>query len=297
MKSLQHFILLFFGVFCLCSCSEVGTTLSYASLLSRVINTPAVEYGIAFTPAGDSCFFVRHEGQWGRPDNPPASVYLTTFENGGWSDPELAFFSQDSTHEDDVFVSPDGNAIYFVSNRMYRGKPGKGGDIWRVEKVAGSWGEPEPLDSRINTAGMELSPVTNRRGDLYFASVRPGGLGQGDIYVAKKQADGRYADPELLQTISSEHGEWNVFVAPDDQWLIFESSGRPGSRSSYGDLYISENSNGFWQEPRALKSINTPGSDLNVRLGPDGQFLFYACTFYEDGINADIIRVPMSRVR
>jgi Tol biopolymer transport system component len=147
MKSLQHFILLFFGVFCLCSCSEVGTTLSYASLLSKVINTPAVEYGIAFTPAGDSCFFVRHEGQWGRPDNPPASVYLTTFENGGWSDPELAFFSQDSTHEDDVFVSPDGNAIYFVSNRLYPGKPGEG-----TRYLAGR-------ESQCRQLGRSLSPA------------------------------------------------------------------------------------------------------------------------------------------
>lgn len=34
---------------------------------------------------------------------------------------------------------------------------------------------------------MEFSPVTNKKEDLYCASVRPEGLGHEDTYVAKKQ--------------------------------------------------------------------------------------------------------------
>ncbi len=296
MKPSIHSIILFFVIASLCSCAEMGKNLVYASLLSRVINSSAVEYGISFTPAADSCFFVRHEGKWGARDNPPASIFMTTFDNGAWSEAEMAFFSEASSNDSDVFVTPDGNTIYFVTDRPFPGKPGPGPDIWRVEKKGGQWGQATPLSNTINTTDMEFSPVTNRQGDLFFAAIRPEGLGQGDLYVARKQADGRFSDPELMETVSSEYGEWNIFVEPDEKWLIFESSGRPGSKSSNGDLYFSEKKDGSWQAPVPLSAINTPGSDLNVRLGPDKEFLYYACSFYEKGINADILRIPVGKV-
>ncbi len=296
MKLPIYFIAFLFVMAGLGSCSEIGKNLIYGNLLSNIVNSSAVEYGIAFTPSGDSCFFVRHEGRWGAKDNPPSSIFLTTFNTGSWSEPERAFFSQDSTDDYDVSIAPDGRTIYFVSNRDYPGKTGSGPDIWSIEKINGEWGQAAPMDNTINTADMEFSPVANRRGDLFFAAVRLEGLGQGDLYVARKQSDGSFTAPEPILEVSSEYGEWNVFVEPDEKWLIFESSGRPGSRSSNGDLYFSEKKDGIWQAPVPLSVINTPGSDLNVRLGPDGEFLYYACSYYEKGLNADILRIPINKV-
>jgi len=272
------------------SCSQEKPS----KFLPDIVSTSAVEYAITFTPSGDSCFFVRHEGQWAKKNNPPANIYLTALQNGNWSAPVLASFSSQEDNEGDVFISPDGQSLFFTSNKSYPGKKGKGADIWKMEKNNGQWGSPFPLDSLINSPNTEYSPVVNKKGDLYFAAIREEGLGQGDIYVAKMQADGNYASPELIEEVSSEHGEWNVFVEPNDSWMIIESSGRPEGKSSYGDLYFSEKKEGQWSTPLALTDLNTTGSDLNARLGPDGKYLFYACSYALESGDVDILQVAFT---
>ncbi len=278
------------------SCSNQSAPEQPQKFLPDILSTSAVEYGITFSPSGDSCFFVRHNGQWGKRNNPPSSIYLTTSKNGQWSEPTLASFSNEETDDGDVFISPDGSSLFFTSNRDYPDKKGKGADIWKIDKNNGQWGSPYPLDSLINSPNTEYSPVTNKRGDLYFAAIRKEGIGQGDIYVAKIQSNGEYSSPELIENVSTEHGEWNVFVEPENKWLILESSGRPEGRSGYGDLYYYKNENGDWQEPVHLESVNTTGSELNVRIGPEGKYLFYACSYTLDSADVDILRVPLNMI-
>lgn len=296
MKTVIRFSALVGVFFAFFACTKEKPFEKQDRFLPDLVSTEAVEYGISFTPSGDSCFFVRHTGEWGRTDNPPANILLITFQNGVWSTPVPASFSKEETNDDDVFISPDGAAIFFTSNRDYPGKSGRGSDIWKIEKVNGVWGEPFPLDSLVNSPNMESSPVTNRRGDLYFTSIREEGPGQGDIYFAEKQLDGSYAAPVLIPILNSEQGEWNLFVEPDEQWVIFESSGRPAGKSNYGDLYFSKKIGGVWQEPVALVDINTTGSELNVRLGPGGKYLYYACSYFLESTDADILRIPLSEV-
>ena len=114
--------------------------------------------------------------------------------------------------------------------------------------------------------------------------------------MAKMLPNGTYAKPVLVPGVNSEHGEWNLFVEPDEQWMIFESSGRPEGKSGYGDLYFSEKKENVWQEPFALTDINTTGSELNVRIGPEGKFLYYACSGALENKDVDIRRVELGTV-
>lgn len=291
MKFVPPYYWLLYLIILLTACSDTQSIPEPETFLPGLVSTDAVEYGITFTPSGDSCFFVRHTGEWGRSNNPPANIYLLTFQNGNWSAPSLANFSTLATNDDDIFISPDGKTMLFTSNRDYPGKPGKGSDIWKLEKINGKWSAPFPLDSLINSPNMESSPVTTRTGDLYFTSIREEGAGQGDIYLARIKPDGTYEHPELVPVVNSEQGEWNLFVEPDGKWIIFESSGRPEGKSGYGDLYFSKKKEGVWQEPVAMVDINTTGSDLNVRLGPEGEYLYYACSFTLENTDVDIMRI------
>ena len=108
---------------------------------------------------------------------------------------ELSFNMKDyeTTHPT---LSPDGQKLYFASNRP----DGQGGmDLYVSMKQGDSWGEPQNLGATINTAGNEIFPVIAADGKLYFSSNRAGGLGQLDIYVSE-MSGGTWSSPENMGT-------------------------------------------------------------------------------------------------
>lgn len=87
--------------------------------------------------------------------------------------------------EEAVFVTPDGQTLYFSSN----GHPGMGGfDIYRIEKdETGTWGKPINMGYPINSPGDELFYHPTADSTLaFFATKRQGGFGGLDIYLIKK---------------------------------------------------------------------------------------------------------------
>ncbi|MBK8949986.1 MAG: OmpA family protein [Flavobacteriales bacterium] len=82
--------------------------------------------------------------------------------------------------EDGIFVHPDGRTIYFSS----KGHNSMGGyDIFRSTLEGGQWSKPVNLGWPVNGADDDLFFVMNASGSTgYFSSLRPGGLGEDDIY-------------------------------------------------------------------------------------------------------------------
>ncbi len=87
--------------------------------------------------------------------------------------------------ERSVYVTPDGNALYFSSN----GHSGLGGfDIYKCERQPdASWGDPVNLGYPINSSADDLfyHPTSDSLVAL-MASSRAGGFGGLDIYKIKK---------------------------------------------------------------------------------------------------------------
>ena len=175
-------------------------------------------------------------------------------------------------NDDDPFVSPDGQWLYFVSDR-----PTSNYDfvadtnIWRYH--LGGNHKPELVP--VNSDASEYSPVVTRSGSVYFASDRAGGMGGGDIYRARPTTGG-FEMPELLgPTINSKHGEWNLWVSEDEREMIFEASSRPSNVSIPGDLYYSWRTKTGWSAAIPVAPLNTTNSDLMARLHPDDKTLYY----------------------
>lgn len=83
--------------------------------------------------------------------------------------------------EESVQIHPDGKTLYFSSN----GHPGMGGlDIYMSRmQEDGTWGPAMNLGYPINTSADENSLLVNASGEVaYFASDRPGGYGDLDLY-------------------------------------------------------------------------------------------------------------------
>lgn len=264
------------------------------------LSTDEVDYGIAFSPDEETAYIVRHSGNWGSRDNPPAKIFKYIKKGGTWESEGYASFSDpDSPWSDSgIFISPDGATAFMVSNRPYEGKPGQGdSDVWVLTKEGEGWSEPKPVTS-VNSDGYEASPVTDKKGNLYFASIREGGVGQGDFFMSRVKEDGTFEKPELLKgEVNSEFGEWNLVVSLNSEWIIFESSGRPEGITGYGDLYLSlKESNGEWGKPVHLESINSGGSDLNPRILHRSGHLVFASSIKLESRDVNFYSVDLESV-
>jgi len=113
-------------------------------------------------------------------------------------------------------LSPDGNTLYFVSNR-----PGGfgGKDIWASERLSnGNWSEPFNLGSKVNTAEDEESPFMMTDGaTLYFSSKGHGSYGGYDIFTVTQNDEGLWSAPENIGI--------PVNSTSDDYYFITDSKG------------------------------------------------------------------------
>ncbi len=229
------------------------------------------QLGLTFSPDGKTAFWVEWNGEWGSGNSVQRVIYMARQRKGTWSKPAPAPFSQRFS-DDDPFVSPDGQWLYFVSERPVNDTDEEfDSNIWRYSLV-----EEDRLEHlSINSASTEYSPVITSSGALYFASARNGGAGEGDIYRAAPLEDGFGPAESLGPAVNSRTGEWNLWVSADESELIFEASSRPTNVSVAGDLYYTWRTPSGWTAAVPIERLNSSGSDLMPRLHPDDDTLYY----------------------
>jgi Tol biopolymer transport system component len=206
----------------------------------------------------------------------PFVILASTQMSGKWSAPHVAPFSGTGFSDADPAISPDGWKIFFMSRRPPNSAPAGAVqrpdfDIWVFDV---STKATERIDA-VNSEKMDLFPSVTLDGTLYFTSDRDGGHGGLDIYRSRF-VNGRYSAPENIgPEVNSTYSESNVFVAPDESYVIFSGSGRPGGRGG-ADLYISDRQrDGSWSAPRPLQYVNTEWDDYAPAVSLDGRLLYF----------------------
>jgi outer membrane protein OmpA-like peptidoglycan-associated protein/Tfp pilus assembly protein PilF len=119
---------------------------------------------------------INSDGSWGHPLKLPPAI------------------NSEKSSEKQPSISPDGQMLYFVSNRP----GGLGGfDIWvSVKNPNGVWGNAVNLGQPVNSPGNEQSPFIHfDNKTLYFSSNDHIGMGGQDIFVSHLTDSGKWSEP------------------------------------------------------------------------------------------------------
>lgn len=208
-----------------------------------------------FSPNGLEMAYARFVGE-------QMNVVLRSYASGQWRDEVVAPFSGTNLDFEPIF-SADGKRIYFTSRR----DAGQFA-IWYSDRGGHGWTAPEKLAGPVGAGAASLFPLPVG-GDFYFVSLREGGLGNMDLYVARGK-DTEHAQVENLGApINSSGTEFDPCFAPDGSYVIF---------SRNWDLVISRrDESGAWGEPVNLgPQVNRPDlCEVAPIITPDGKVLLF----------------------
>lgn len=234
------------------------------------ISTGISERDFALSPDGAELFYTIQSPQ----GIFQTIVYSKKDSKGKWSKPEVASFAGKFSDLEPAFTA-DGKKLFFSSNRPLSGSEIKDFDIWVVEKETGKWGEPQNLGAPVNTTEDEFYPSITNTGNLYFTAAYKNGLGKEDVFIAKFE-NGKYGEPVPLDTaVNSKTYEFNAFISPDEDFIIFTSYGRKDD-TGRGDLYMSiKDASGNWQPAKNLSMLNSAELDYCPFVSFDKRMLFF----------------------
>lgn len=222
-----------------------------------IISTALYERDLAISPDGTELIYSLGDYK----QNRRVLVHIRQ-KDGKWNRPDILNIS--GTYDDiEPFLAEDGQRLFFASNRpIDKGSDREDYNIWYSDRNGEAWGEPIALNEKINTENDEFYPSLSAYGNLYFTGTREDGIGREDIFVSKK-VNGEYQAAEVLDTtINTAYFEFNAFVSPDENLLIFSSFGRADGYGG-GDLYYSiRNEEGKWSKAKNMgEQVNSPYLD------------------------------------
>lgn len=258
------------------------------------INTPYNDYSPIISADGNTLIFTSN-----RTDDPGKAkananfedIYMATRQGNGWSAPKLISPNVNIKYNDAAAsLSPDGKTLFLYYEEGE-------GDIYTSTLEGGEWTKPKALNKNINTALFweTCASVSADGTKLYFASNRPGGFGELDLYVSERDSKGDWGKAvNLGPAVNTPENEDSPFIHHDGVTLYFSSNGHPTLGNS--DIFFTEFKNNKWTRPEnigwplnsweydgffTLSPDKKKGYFSTVKEGGHGDADLYAVTFLE----------------
>jgi len=178
-------------------------------------------------------------------------------------------------------ISKDELSLYFASSR-----PGGfgGEDIYvsQRETPNDAWGPAVNLGANINTSANESVPAFSRDGHLlFFSSNQPGGFGNGDIWVSRRDHthdDFAWQPAENLGAgvNSAANDAGPNYFANDEGGVpqLFFNSNRPGGPAA-ANIYVSEQTpDGSFGPAVLVVELSSFGDAARSSIRHDGREIF-----------------------
>jgi outer membrane protein OmpA-like peptidoglycan-associated protein/tetratricopeptide (TPR) repeat protein len=154
-------------------------------------------------------------------------------ENGVWTAITAMPFNNKKYSTSNPSINKEGNVLYFSSNM-----PGSIGgiDIWKVRvNKDGTYGAPENLGDKINTAGDESFPFVTDDNVLYFASNGLTGFGGLDVFFVDLNKNDEPTNAG--KPVNTEKDDFALTYNTNKQ-LGYVSSNRSGEDHIYSSIPI-----------------------------------------------------------
>ncbi len=255
--------------------------------LGSVVNSNLNEYSPIISADGNMLIFTSNRGEGPKGAQNLEDIYVSYKRNGAWTEPKKISDNINTVYNDAAAsLSPDGKTLFLYYETG-------GGDIYTSTFNGTDWSKPEELNKNINTSqywetSASVSPDGKR---LYFASNRPGGYGELDLYVSELDSKGQWGKASNLGPIVNTPGnDDSPFIHYDGVTLYFSSDGHPKLGNS--DIFITELIKGQWTKPVNIGyPVNSWEYDGFFSTSPDKKTGYYA-TVKEGGFGgADIYSI------
>lgn len=247
----------------------------------KPVNTEFHDYSPIISADGNTLIFTSNRSDDERAVRTKTNyedIYISRRNGDVWEAPKKISANLNQKYNDAAAsLSPDGKTLFLYYEEG-------NGDIYYSHLENGEWSKPSPLNKNINTSMYwETSASVSADGKkLYFASNRPGGYGELDIYVSELDSRGEWGKAvNMGPLINTAENEDAPFIHSDGVTLYFSSDGHPNLGNS--DIFVSEFKNGKWQKPENLGwPINTWEYDGFFTVSADKKSGYYS-TMKEGG--------------
>ena len=225
-------------------------TIYYSTLVNRTWSTPAIapfsgqysDIDPFISRDGNRLYFssIRPVAGSTRTD---IDIWMVERKASGWSE-AVRLGPEINTPDDELYASEstDGT-IYFASGPMAP-RPGAHWDIFSARRLGNGFAARQRVDG-VNTtpaagdpnfqSAWEFNPEISADGrTLVFTSLRPGGLGLGDLYVAHRDGQAWSAPRNLGPTVNTAADEYHATLSRDGRALYFVRRASPVR----GDFYL-----------------------------------------------------------
>jgi Tol biopolymer transport system component len=197
------------------------------------LNTPGHDAVLGISSDGNTIFVYRNVPKV----TGSGDIYFSTKKaDGKWQTPKpLPKPINSSFFEGSCSISPDGNYIYFVSER--NGGYGNG-DIWRSKRIGKNlWEKPVNLGPTINTEGDEMSVFMYPDGKtLFFSSNGHNTMGGYDIFMSQMKPDSTWTEPINLGYPINTTKDEKTFTMTADGKKAYITSNKDNGLGGY-DIY------------------------------------------------------------
>jgi outer membrane protein OmpA-like peptidoglycan-associated protein/Tol biopolymer transport system component len=248
--------------------------------IGSVVNTEISEYSPIISSDGNMLIFTSNRDKSPRGER-LEKIYVSYRTGNTWSEPKKLSPNLNTEYNDAAAsLSPDGKTLFLYSEEG-------AGDIYTSTFNGKDWSKPVPLNKNINTAlyWETCASVSPDGKKLYFASNRPDGYGELDIYVSELDSKGQWGKAvNLGPTVNTPGNDDSPYIHYDGVTLYFSSDGHP--RLGNSDIFVTELKNGKWTKPENIGyPINSWEYDGFFSISPDKKTAYYA-TVKEGGYGA-----------